>query len=123
MPDVEILVTRGIFEKNILIIEEPYIEEKEKEVELRFPRDKTLLRIEGSPFTHTKLGTPIEIIQGDQKYSLTISLIEGAGDFALHLSYGKPMEGNLLMLTLKALRRDDKVKLEFKWASLTSSSS
>ncbi len=109
------LTPRGTFINNQLTLNEPYSEEKEKEAEFRFPRGTTKLLMHGKPFTHTQMGVPIEIVQGDERKTLTLDFLEGSGDFSLHVYFGKPMEGDQLILALKALRRDDKVVIAFRW--------
>jgi|GEM_PF-2816476 len=110
------LTSKGTFENDRLTLSEPYLEEKEKEAEFRFPRATTKLTINGRPFTHTKIDTPIEIRQENETKTLSVELVEGTGDFSFHLHFGKPMEGDQIILTLKALRRDDHVVLAFRWS-------
>jgi len=110
-----LLTSKGLFENGRLTLDEPYLEEKEKEAELRFPRESTKLLVNGRPFTHVKIGVPIEVIQGTERKQLLITVVEGSGDFSLHLYFGKPMEGDQTILVLKALRRDDRVVLSFQW--------
>jgi hypothetical protein len=115
--------TRGKFEhfkgESLLHLDQPYQEENEKEIQLFFPKDEgAVLRASEKPFTHLKLGVPIEIGQKEEKHELTIELVEGSGDFSLHLLLGPPMEGNYWILALKALRRSDQVTLRFKWSPL-----
>ena len=109
------LTAQGVFDRGCLNLNTPYSEEKEKEAEFRFPREKTRLLAQGRPFTHAKIDTPIEVIQGDEKGRLKISLLEGSGEFSFHLYLGKPMEGDQWILALKTLRRDDKVVLSIEW--------